>query len=66
MTASVAADEAGPWREIYAAMNIFGGAADGRPLRLRLDGLANVRFLRLALRERNFLHLDEVEVYAFV
>lgn len=66
MTASVAADAAGPWREIYAGYNIFGGIADNRPLRLRLDCLPDVRFVRFALRERNFFHLDEVEVYALV
>jgi F5/8 type C domain/Domain of unknown function (DUF4476) len=42
--------------------SVFGGARDHRPLRVGLNG-AEARYVRLQLRERNNLHLDEVEVY---
>lgn len=42
---------------------LFGGAKDGRPLSIPLAG-ARARFVRLALDGEEYLHLDEVEVFA--
>ena len=42
---------------------VFYGAADGKPLTVKLDG-AEARFVRLALEGQSYLHLDEVEAYA--
>jgi FkbM family methyltransferase len=41
--------------------NIFGGI-DGKPLIVDIQGKV-VRFVRLQLRENEYLHLDEVEIY---
>ena len=41
---------------------VFYGATDGKPLVVALRGQVG-RFVRLALPGRNFLHLDEVEVF---
>ncbi len=54
------------WSEIelpaWPADRCFGGA-DGRFLQINLSPALDARFLKIALRERNYLHLDEVEVY---
>lgn len=44
---------------------VFGGI-DGNPLRFAPDPPIPGRFVRLRLLERNFLHLDQVEVYGDV
>lgn len=50
------------WSPLYSNNgNIFGGA-DGKFLRVAANG-AEARFVRVQLREKNCLHLDEVEVY---
>lgn len=41
---------------------LFGGA-DGSPLSVTLKEPVRTRFIRIELLDRNFLHLDEVEVY---
>jgi SAM-dependent methyltransferase len=51
------------WRETYSRNedHAFGGA-DGRPLRVETSGLT-CRYVRVSLPGREFLHLDEIEVY---
>ncbi|MGD0092610.1 MAG: discoidin domain-containing protein [Planctomycetota bacterium] len=56
-------DEGKEWREAYQHDgSFFGGVTDNKPLTVDLKG-AKARFLRIQLRERNWLHLDEIEVY---
>lgn len=56
-------DDGQKWRKVYQHDGtVFGGQADGKPLRIPLDGIA-ARFVRIALPGRQYLHLDEVEVY---
>ncbi|MGD0897288.1 MAG: hypothetical protein ABR915_05585, partial [Thermoguttaceae bacterium] len=56
-------DDAKTWREAYRHDGkAFGGADDGKPLAVALDGAA-ARFLRIQLPGTDYLHLDEVEVY---
>jgi hypothetical protein len=54
------------WSELelptLSADRCFGGA-DGRFLQINLLPALDARYLKIALRERNYLHLDEVEVY---
>jgi len=49
----------------YEADTPFGGA-DGTPLVLRFPPLITGRFVRIRLLHRNFLHLNQVEVYGEV
>lgn len=46
----------------YVAANAFGGA-DGRPLIIRFESEVQARFIRIRLLHREFLHLNQVEVY---
>ena len=56
-------DDGQSWQSVYKHDgSIFGGGADGHPLKVDLNG-QKARFLRVQLRETNWLHLDEVEVY---
>lgn len=56
-------DDGQKWRKVYQHDGtVFGGQADGKPLRIPLGGIA-ARFVRIALPGRQYLHLDEVEVY---
>lgn len=51
------------WQTAYSHDgSLFGGANDGRPLKVHLQG-QSARFVRLQLAERNYFHLDEVEVF---
>lgn len=51
------------WQEVARNEGkIFYGYADGKPLRLELRG-AVARFVRLQIPEKNYFHLDEVEIY---
>ena len=57
-------DDGRDFREVYQHDGtVFLGQADGKPLSVPLDGQA-ARFLRLQLPATDYLHLDEVEVYA--
>jgi FkbM family methyltransferase len=49
------------WREVYYHRGRPFGGLLGKPLRVFLDDAA--RFVRLQLKQREYLHLDEVEVY---
>jgi len=61
---SLAWNAAGPWVEIYKSSEVFGGDLTGDPLTIPVNPRIAARFVRLHLTERNFFHLDEVEVYA--
>lgn len=52
------------WRTAYVKDDdeTFGSSLDGKPLSVDLH-CPRTRFVRVALTERNFLHLDQVEVY---
>lgn len=50
------------WQSVYKHDGSVFGGADGHPLRVELS-CQNVRFLRVQLRETNYLHLDEVEIF---
>jgi hypothetical protein len=54
----------GEWRQIaqWAKDTPFGGA-DGKPLILSFTANQLIRSVRVRLPSRNFLHLDQVEVY---
>jgi hypothetical protein len=51
------------WTEIFTNDRSFGGVLDNDPLRVNCPSGTNARFVRLRLRDRNYLHLDEVEIY---
>lgn len=51
------------WRKAYSHDGSAFGGADGNYLRVNVDGVA-ARYVRVQLQETNWLHLDEVEVYA--
>ena len=54
----------GGWKSIYAAENEFGGILDDNPLRLNFGAKPKVaRFIKLAIKGENYLHLDKVEVF---
>lgn len=51
------------WSRVYEHDGtVFYGQTDGKPLTVKLPGLA-ARFVRIQLPETDYLHLDEVEVY---
>lgn len=50
------------WQSVYKHDGSVFGGADGHPLRVEL-GCQKARFLRVQLRETNYLHLDEVEIF---
>ncbi len=56
-------DGAGRFTEVHAQEGRPFGGLDGHPARIRL-GRAAARFVRIALTTTDYLHLDEVEVYA--
>ena len=55
-------DDGSAWRLVHDQAGYTFDGADRRPLRVMLAG-QSARFVRLQLGERNYLHLDEVEVY---
>lgn len=60
----LASDDAKTWRPLYKHDgSIFRGQADQKPLTVPGQG-AKARYLRIELPGRQYLHLDEVEVYA--
>lgn len=50
------------WERMYPGGQPFGGVQDKRPLKVDCSGKP-ARFIRLQLQERNYFHLDEVEIY---
>jgi hypothetical protein len=57
-------DNAETFRQIYKHNGTaFFGHTDGKPLVVGFDG-AKARYIRLQQPGRNYLHLDEVEIYA--
>jgi hypothetical protein len=60
----LASDDGRTWREVYRHDGSpVGGEADGKPLAVRLAG-QTARVLRVQAHGTQYLHLDEVEVYA--
>lgn len=60
----LASDDAKAFRQIYQHDGkTFYGYSNGKPLVVRLKG-AKARYIRLQLPGKDYLHLDEVEVYA--
>lgn len=56
-------DDGQQWRQVWQNDGtVFHGAKDGKPCRVTLTG-QTARFVRLQLPGRDFLHLDEVEVF---
>lgn len=63
----VAETDTGPWTRLHAGEEIFGGInAEQPPLELRLNEQVAARLVRLSLQEQNYLHLDQVAVYAML
>ena len=51
------------WRTVYKHDGKpFGGVTDKKPLRVPLEA-AKARLVRIQLADRNYFHLDEIEVY---
>jgi hypothetical protein len=50
------------WERVYTHQGPSFGGVDGKPLVVDLKG-ARARYVRLRLGEKNYLHLDEIEVY---
>jgi len=50
------------WEKIYSGGLSFGGVLDNTPLIVNAQGKI-ARYVRLQLEEKNYLHLDEVEIY---
>lgn len=50
------------WQTAYVHNGSDFGGIDGNPLRVPLN--VQARFVRVQLNERNYLHLDEIEVYS--
>jgi hypothetical protein len=55
--------DAASWAELYAHDGTSFGGNDGSPLHIRCPA-SRARFVRLQLNESNFLHLDQVEIFA--
>lgn len=56
-------DDGQQWRKVWQNDGtLFHGAKDDKPMRVALAG-QSARYVRLQLPGREFLHLDEVEVY---
>lgn len=51
------------WTPIYEHDGSTFGGADGRPLHIKCPA-TTARFVRMQLNEKNYLHLDEVEIYS--
>ncbi len=57
-------DDGKAFRQVYQHNgSVFLGHADGKPLRVALDGV-RARYVRVQLPGADYLHLDEVQVYA--
>ena len=57
-------EDGNAFRQVYQHTGaVFQGFSDKAPLVVNLEG-ARARFIRLALPQRDYLHLDEVEVFA--
>jgi hypothetical protein len=57
-------DDGKQWREVFRHRGApFFGRTDRKPLEIALDN-ESARLVRLALPEKDFFHLDEVQVYA--
>ncbi|MCP5522366.1 MAG: discoidin domain-containing protein [Verrucomicrobiales bacterium] len=57
-------EEGNTWQEVHRQDGrVFGGATDGNPLVVPLQDKA-ARFVRVTLPDTEYLHLNEVEVYA--
>ena len=57
------ADDERNWRSIFRHTGAAFGGIDGQPLRVKLPG-DHARYVRLALCEPPFLHIDKVEVFS--
>ena len=56
-------DDGQSWRQVWQNDGtVFHGGTDGKPMRVALPG-QRARYVRLQQPGREFLHLDEVEVY---
>jgi hypothetical protein len=55
-------DNATEWVLLYDHDGTVFGGIDGRPLIIKCPG-TKARHVRIRLREKNFLHLDQVEIY---
>ncbi len=56
-------DDGVRWRDVYTHDgSVFGDSAGKKPLVIDLDG-CEARFVRVQIRDNNWLHLSEVEVY---
>jgi hypothetical protein len=58
----ITSDDLQVWALLYEHDGTVFGGIDGRPLIIRCPG-KKARHVRIRLREQNFLHLDQVEVY---
>jgi FkbM family methyltransferase len=56
-------DENGVFTQVYAQNGRTFGGKDGTPARIELEG-ATARYVRIELTTDDYLHLDQVEVYA--
>lgn len=61
LTVLLSNDQTG-WEKIYSGGLSFGGVLDNTPLIVNAQG-KTARYVRLQLEEKNYLHLDEVEIY---
>lgn len=52
------------WQKAYSNEGRVFGGADGKPLVVEFSPPGEARFVRLQLTDQQYLHLDEVEVYA--
>jgi hypothetical protein len=50
------------WTTLYVHDGTIFGGIDGFPLRVRCEG-SIARFVRIKLSDRQYLHLDEIEIY---
>ncbi len=50
------------WTTLYVHDGTIFGGIDGFPLRIRREGCI-ARFVRIKLSDRQYLHLDEIEIY---
>lgn len=51
------------WEKVYSGGSSFGGVLDGCPITINCLG-KKARYVKLQLEEKNYLHLDEVEVFS--
>ena len=57
-------DDAEQWVKLYSNEGRGFGGVDGAPLKVELSPPREARFIRLRLPHQEYLHLDEIEVYA--